>query len=255
MKIHIERKNERKQFRENCVLCGKELVYFRESKMMECSLCHEQKLSSCACRDGHFVCDACHRKQSDAAYLPYLMQSRERDPLRLFEAVIEMEGVHMHGPEHHAIVPCVLLTAYRNCGGEIDLSRALAEALRRGGQVPGGTCGYWGVCGAAAGAGIYASILLGSTPLNKAAWPAPQSLTARCLTRNAEIGGPRCCKRTCRTAIIAASEFTEEALGVAMPCRPVKCRHYERNRECIRSACPYYGEKAYYGLSRLVQRL
>ena len=244
MKIHIERKTEPKQFGENCAVCGKELVYFRDSRLMECCLCHKQLLSNCACREGHFVCDACHRNHTDAVFFPYLLQSRERDPLRLFEAVIDLDGVHLHGPEHHMIVPCVLLTAYHNCGGELDLAEALTEAIRRGKQVPGGTCGYWGVCGAAAGAGIYASILLGSTPLNKAAWPTPQRLAARCLARNAEIGGPRCCKRTCRTAILAAAEFTKESLGVDMPCRPVKCRHSERNKECIRHDCPYYGEQS-----------
>mgnify|MGYP002869165356 CR=1 FL=1 len=62
--------------------------------------------------------------------------------------------VHMHGPEHHGIVPCVLLTAYRNNGGEVDLPSSLREAVRRAKQVPGGTCGYWGACGAAIGAGI-----------------------------------------------------------------------------------------------------
>ena len=38
----------------------------------------------------------------------------------------------------------------------------VSEALRRAKQVAGGSCGYLGVCGAAAGAGIYMSVLLGS---------------------------------------------------------------------------------------------
>ena len=107
----------------------------------------------------------------------------------------------MHGPEHHVIVPCVLLTAYRNNGGGIELEKALREAVRRASQVPGGACGYWGVCGAAAGAGIYLSILLGSNPVHKDAWPIPQRLVSDCLRAIADVGGPRCCKRTGRLAI------------------------------------------------------
>ena len=30
-----------------------------------------------------------------------------------------LPDVHLHGPEHHGVVPCVLLTAYRNCGGAL----------------------------------------------------------------------------------------------------------------------------------------
>ena len=148
--------------------------------------------------------------------------------------------MHMHGPEHHVIVPCVLLTAYRNNGGAIDLEKALREAVRRASQVPGGACGYLGVCGAAAGAGIYMSILLGSNPVHKEAWPLPQRLAADCLNAIAEVGGPRCCKRTCRLAISRAAAFTEELLGVEMPLGKVVCRYFRTNRECLYRDCPYF---------------
>ena len=146
----------------------------------------------------------------------------------------------MHGPEHHAIVPCVLLTAYRNHGGELELDKALREALRRGGQVPGGSCGYWGVCGAAAGAGIYMSVLLGSNPLHRDAWPFPIQLVGECLRVLAEVGGPRCCKRTGRLCIEKAASLTGEWLGVDMPCGEIACRHFAQNRECLGVSCPYF---------------
>lgn len=37
-----------------------------------------------------------------------------------------------------------LITAYHNAGGEVDMEWALSEMVRRGKQVPGGTCGNWG---------------------------------------------------------------------------------------------------------------
>ena len=224
----------------DCMVCGKPLVYWKEARRLRCSICGKEFDASCACEDGHFVCDACHEAGSAAFFLPYLLASKEKDPLRLFEEVVSLPRVHMHGPEHHAIVPCVLLTAYHNNGGELDLDKALSEALRRASQVPGGSCGYWGVCGAAAGAGIYMSVLLGSTPLHRDAWPYPIHTSGECLRAIAALGGPRCCKRTCRTSITKAAELTREWLGVNMPCGEITCRHVAKNRECLGVACPYF---------------
>ncbi|MCQ2356891.1 MAG: DUF5714 domain-containing protein, partial [Methanocorpusculum sp.] len=41
----------------------------------------------------------------------------------------------------------VLLAAYWNAGGEIDLPAALDEMIRRGSMVPGGFCRLAGACG------------------------------------------------------------------------------------------------------------
>ena len=231
---------DRSQHKTGCLLCGKPLVYFGETRPLRCAICGKEAGANCSCEDGHYVCDSCHESSSIAFFVPLLLASAEKDPLVLFEQVVALRQVHMHGPEHHVIVPCVLLTAYRNNGGEIDLEKALKEAVRRASQVPGGTCGYWGVCGAAAGAGIYMSILLGSNPVHKDAWPIPQRLVADILNALADVGGPRCCKRTGRLAITRAADFTAELLGVEMPLGKVSCRYFRENRECIFRDCPYF---------------
>ena len=223
-----------------CMLCGKPLRYEKEARARVCAVCGKEQMSECACEDGHFVCDSCHSAGLDLFFVPFLLQSTERDPLALLEQVMALPQVHMHGPEHHAMVPCVLLTAFHNCGGGNDLMADLAAALKRGRQVPGGVCGYWGVCGAAAGAGIYLSVLTGSNPVNTEAWPLPQKLVARCLDVIADVGGPRCCKRTSRLAIREAAAFTAELFGVEMPLSSVSCRYPGENRECIGRACPYF---------------
>ncbi len=223
-----------------CLLCGKPLVYDAQARLRRCSVCGEEKLSECACEDGHFVCDACHSAGLESFLIPFLLHSGEKCPQRLLEQVMALPQVHLHGPEHHTIVPCVLLTAYHNCGGGNDLKKDLAAALKRGKRVPGGICGFWGVCGAAAGAGIYLSVLLDSGPLNGEVWGVPQELTARCLQANARTGGPRCCKRTSRLAVHEAVLFTAERLGVQMPEEDVSCRYTGENEECIGRACPFY---------------
>ncbi len=238
--IRIRKKVPEEQHDSGCLLCGSPLEYSREAVERTCALCGETRLSNCACVKGHYVCDRCHGAGSAAEVIPLLLRSREKDPQKLLEEVFALPGVHMHGPEHHYLVPCVLLTAYRNCGGELDLRDALSEAMKRGRQVPGGACGNWGVCGAAAGAGIYFSILTRSTPLAGEVWDLPLRLAARCLESIAEVGGPRCCKRDSRLAVREAAAFTRERLGVAMPeSRPV-CRYMGKNGECIGSRCPYH---------------
>ena len=224
------------------MICGRPLVYFQEEKMLECRICHQMKAANAACEDGHFVCDECH-SSGKAAVIELLKKSEEKDPVALLQKVCKLDEVHMHGPEHHSIVPCVLLTAYKNCGGEIDFESSLEEAWNRGKKIAGGSCGFLGVCGAAAGAGIFASILCGATPLTKEQWGIPQRLAADCLQAIAKIGGPRCCKRTGRIAIEKAVYFAGTQYGVWMPIQQSNCLYWAWNHECLRRECPFFPKK------------
>lgn len=223
-----------------CLLCGKPLVYHTQAESRTCAYCGKTFYTTCTCENGHYVCDACHRAALPALLASALLDSREKDPQVLLTQTMTLPAVHMHGPEHHILVPCVLLTACLNSGGRLDLTDSIQEAIRRAEQIPGGSCGYWGACGAAIGAGIYLSILTGSSPLNREMWPLPQQLTARCLQENAKIGGPRCCKRTSRTAIETAVAFTEEKLGISMPHTHPVCTYAADNQACLHTDCPYF---------------
>ena len=222
-----------------CMVCGRPLIYRDHGEKQTCTLCGREQVTNIICPAGHFVCDRCH-EAGDVRAAAVLRESGEKDPLALLEQVFALPGIHLHGPEHHVLVPCVLLTAFRNNGGGVDLADALTEALQRGRKVPGGTCGYWGVCGAAAGTGIFANILLGGTPLRRETWGIPQKLTADCLYRLAEVGGPRCCKRTCRICVEEGVRFVREQFGVDMPVKADHCRYAGLNRECIGADCPYF---------------
>ena len=223
----------------DCLICGKPLVYQTKATPQVCAVCKQPHQSNAVCEDGHFVCDRCHAAES-ADFYRLLPNSTEKDPVALFMQIVSLPTVHMHGPEHHSIVPCVLLTAYRNNGGEIALDAALDTARQRGEKVPGGICGFWGVCGAAAGAGIYASVVTGSSPLDEKVWGIPPLLAARCLDAIAKLGGPRCCKRNARIAIETAVQFTKEHFHVSMPTGAEPCMHHSENKECLYRRCPYY---------------
>lgn len=112
-----------------CVVCGRPLVYSGRTQERECCVCHRVLPSDAVCEAGHFVCDDCH-SGGGAALLAFLQDSRERDPVKLFLNACALPGVHMHGPEHHGIVPCVLLTACANCGPGRGLGARQAPARR-----------------------------------------------------------------------------------------------------------------------------
>lgn len=226
-----------------CLICGAPIVYFDAPREMECMICHKKASSHASCSEGHFVCDACHGKKGITAIIAHCMQSGSRDPIALLQEMMEHPSVYMHGPEHHVMVGAALLTAYRNAGGETDLAKALGEMAFRGGQYPGGSCGYWGSCGAAVSAGMFLSIATGTTPLSGESWGLCNRLTAACLEKLGTIGGPRCCKRNSFTAALTAAEFVKEHLGVSMDVpEQVACTHSARNKQCLKSRCPYYRE-------------
>lgn len=222
-----------------CTICGAPLVYHEEQRDMVCAVCGRTFRSNAECVNGHYVCDACHMdglRMVKAACL----SSESGDPIEIVTSLMRLPGIHMHGPEHHIMDGSALLTAYRNCGGEIDLPNALDEMAARGRQVPGGVCGLWGSCGAAVSCGMAYSIITKSTPLSGRSWARCNQMTARCLEAVAEHGGPRCCKRDSYSALRAAAGFITETLGVEMHASVPVCGFSRLNPQCLGASCPYH---------------
>lgn len=224
-----------------CLVCGKPLQYFATARKMECVFCHRAFDSYAACADGHFVCDECHAARGVEAVMEICLRSTSRDPIAIMRTIMDTPYVYMHGPEHHIMVGTALLAAYHNSGGHIDLSAALQEMRARGAQYPGGSCGFWGCCGAAVSAGMCWSILTDTSPLSGRTWGQGNRLTGLCLQAIGDLGGPRCCKRNAYTAARVATDFIRQELGVAMELpQTITCTHWQENRECLRRACPYH---------------
>ncbi len=149
----------------------------------------------------------------------------------------------MHGPEHHFLVPAVLLAAY--CSRVSIPAGEKAEKIRAAGKrsedIKGGFCGFHGACGAAIGAGIFMSILANATPLSGTEWRLCNQVTACCLQVIADHGGPRCCKRDSFLAITTAAEFLLDEFGVSLDTgQPVQCTFSDLNGECLFEECLYY---------------
>lgn len=226
---------------EACLICGEPLVYYETAREMTCVYCGRSFPSNAACEAGHFVCDACHSRKAVENILAYCGTCESRDPIAIARALMADPFVHMHGPEHHVLVGAALLTAWHNSSGQGDFPAALAELARRGEQVPGGACGFWGCCGAAVSAGIFFSVAAGATPLAGESWGLANRATAAALQAIGDIGGPRCCKRDSFTAILQAADLCRRELGVDMEIpERVVCGFFPQNRECLGRRCPYH---------------
>lgn len=223
-----------------CLVCGKPIIYFDKAKKMKCIMCHKTFESYASCEDGHFVCDECHAKKGIDMVMEECKNSTSKNPIVLLQKLMEDPYIYMHGPEHHVMVGAVLLTAYHNCGGEIDLDEALEEIKHRGGQYPGGSCGLWGACGAAVSTGMFMSILTKATPLTGKSWRMSNEMTAKALEEIAKLGGPRCCKRNSFTAVKVAAEYVRENMGIVMELpEKILCDFSAENKQCLKKHCPY----------------
>jgi len=224
---------------EECLICKSPLKYLETDEIMECELCRKKQPSKTKCINGHFVCDECHTSGMDEI-ISICFSSKSANPVEIIENMMNIPACHMHGPEHHTMVGSALLTAYKNAGGSVDLKTALYEMQKRGKEVPGGSCGFWGACGAGISTGMYVAIALKSTPLEKEAWGLANQMTAKALDAIGRHGGPRCCKRDSYLAIIEAVNFTNENLGVKMVLSQPICTRSHMNNQCLYEKCPFY---------------
>ena len=119
-----------------CLICGEPLVYLKQAEMMKCSFCGKEEPSYAKCGAGHYVCDACHARQGIESIMRYCAAAAGRDPIAMLTDMMNDPYIHMHGPEHHTMVGAALMTAYRNAGGDIDLTACLAEMKKRGARCP-----------------------------------------------------------------------------------------------------------------------
>lgn len=225
--------------KEECLICNAPLVYLEKEKLMECAICHKQETSKTCCEQGHYVCNECHTKGIDTI-LNLCSKETSKNPINVMEKMMDQPFCHMHGPEHHVMVGAALLTAFKNAGGNIELSNTLVELMNRGKQVPGGVCGFWGACGAGLSTGMFVSVISHSTPLTIEPFALSHKMTAASLNRIAEIGGPRCCKRDSYLSILTAIDFVKAHFGISMEKSTVVCKHYKKNNQCIGKRCPFY---------------
>lgn len=226
----------------DCLLCGQPLGYFTEARRMPCALCGNEFHAEAACTAGHFICDQCHSASANELIEKVCSQSDSVRPVELAVDLMKSPRVSMHGPEHHFLVPAVLLAAYYNILGNPEEKRKKIRVAReRSEKVLGGFCGFYGACGAGVGTGIFISLITNSTPLSEQGWGLANLMTAESLRCIGALGGPRCCKRDTFMALKTAGKFLRQKYDFKLDIPDtIMCDFNQFNRECKEEDCPFH---------------
>ncbi|NYT12535.1 MAG: hypothetical protein GKC03_08330 [Methanomassiliicoccales archaeon] len=170
------------------------------------------------------------------------------DPVLMYEQVIDAmrqewsasDHLPVHGAWHHAIVPGIIIKCLANSGEDLSVED-VEEALERGMNIPGGSCGFHGACGGAVGVGVAFSIVEKITPMHDGGRSMVMRVTSRALACAAEIGGPRCCPRAAYSAFeLASLELGAAGHNLAISGARGRCKFTELNGDCIKEKCPFF---------------
>ncbi len=223
-----------------CLVCGVPLIYHSTEKQAVCHFCGRTLAANACCENGHFVCDKCHTGDALELIEHLCMNTKETEPVALFQEIRKHPAIPMHGPEYHALVPAVLLACIRNAGHPVSHEQ-LRSSIQRGGGIIGGSCGFIGICGAATGVGIAFSLLLEANPLKASARQTVQGVVRDVLAEIAGYEAARCCQRDCWIALRAGMSTASELFKLNLPeVQTFACSQMARNKECLGIECPLW---------------
>ena len=226
-------------FKSGCMVCGAPLIYYWENKESTCFFCGQVLQANAGCLNGHFVCDHCHSADAIEIIRNVCLNSRQTDMVELMQTIRSHPLFGIHGPEHHSMVPAVILTALKNSGYQIS-DDEINLAIARGKIVGGGACAFLGACGAAVGVGIAVSVVLKANPYDGSKRQSVQQNTQKVLAKIASYKAPRCCQRDSWLALKEASTIIREITGKSLSVGTIECEQFRENKECIHKQCPLW---------------
>jgi hypothetical protein len=112
------------------MVCGADLTYFDVHENRTCHYCGQVIPANAACTKGHFVCDPCHQKDAVAIIKHICLGSQKTDAGSLMQTIRSHPHFKIHGPEHHSLVPAVILTSLRNSGCDITAEQVITGIER-----------------------------------------------------------------------------------------------------------------------------
>lgn len=201
---------------------------------MNCIVCHNP---------GSALCQSCCDLEYPEIIRTYCLNATSKSPLHMAAEIMSHPGFPIAGQAHHPLIAAVLVTAFRNAGGDLPYEK-IDEAVRRGNSIPGGFCAGFGADAAAIACGIAMSVIKGNTI---GAEHAPGRAQAHALTGEgmlnvANNSGNRCCKRSVYSMLELATNYFIRVLGMPMevPERHVTCPFPAQNKLCNGPTCKYH---------------
>jgi hypothetical protein len=235
-----------------CPICGSLLE--RRNVTACCSYCGAEEApgdpgmpAPWRCPEGHFICPDC--RTAKASDMPARVASKLRgtDPVAIAELIMAHPAFRQeaYGPDHHGVPALAILVAFRNAGLWEGSAPRILATVRRGQEIPAGSCFLTGTCGACVCGGAALSAVLG-LDLRDGRRGIALEMVSRALGRLAQPGGVRCCKE----AVYATIEAVLDSLAPHLPgvkalrTRPDACAFSASLPECKGSSCPYYPKRA-----------
>ena len=226
-----------------CMVCGQDLTYFATNRTADCYYCGKAFQANALCSNGHYVCDQCHAFDALEVIRTVCVQAPDSDMIDLLLRIRKHAAFPMHGPEHHSLVPGIILSVYKNLGGPIS-DEGILTGIERGRSIPGGACSFLGICGGATGVGIAFAIILGANPYSGRERQLVMKVTKEVMEKISAYEAPRCCQRECWTALKAASGLSEKHVSIHLPAdKGITCTQYRSNKECIGTPCPLWSDE------------
>ena len=221
-----------------CLVCGEPITILTTPQELTCHYCGKQERVESSCEQGHFVCDQCHIQAAADTIREVCLNTKEKDVIAIFKELRARPEFPTHGPHHHPMIPGILLAAYRNNGGAIS-DEQIITGINRGTQVPGASCSFFGVDGAAVGVGIAFSVILQASPFIGERRQLVQKIVIRVAEKIAAHPFARCCQRDCWLALQEAEVISQELAETIIPAqKPLHCEQFIGADHCAGKACP-----------------
>lgn len=223
-----------------CMACGASLTYLSADQAKTCVYCNKSFMANSVCENGHFVCDACHGVDALEIIRHISVTTDETDMIRLLKQIRQHPAVPLHGPEHHSLIPAIILSTFRNLGGNIPLS-LIESGINRGKTIAGGACAFMGCCGVATGVGIAFSLILEANPLTPEKRKRVQEITHTVLADIARLKAARCCQRESWLGLKKAATLSKQYLSIILKGdESLICTQKDQNTGCMGKKCPLY---------------
>ena len=164
-----------------------------------------------------------------------------KNPFEIANLIMHHPTFREYGIEHHLVVAPSIITALIN-DNQIDVPFVrIKSAIKRAIDIPYGTCGSRGDCGASTGTGIAISIITRATYKSKEERVLVLKATGKALIDLAVKTGSRCCKESVYSAIESAVEFLNSERIINYPLPNFECE-FKGLTDCKKEQCNYYGK-------------
>lgn len=221
---------------EKFLMCGSDKVCNNTCK--RCEQCMHSAQTDIKCMDTRFQCSNCIISNGIERIKNYCQTTTSNNPVEIALQLLKTPAIPEHGVIYHFVVGASLLTAYKNCGGQINLPQMLGLVIDCGKRLVVSEHTIWHNLGLGISAGIYVNLVTQVMPFSSDNRKLSSLMTSRYLGILARDGAPACCKAETLIAIKEAAQFTRQIFEQEMELpKKLECALYKQ--ECITGDCRF----------------